>query len=75
MPSRLPQRIEFTVHTSADPKLCWEVFIDWEKWNSFLPGIYKKIEWTKGEPWALGSRVHMEMLFTDLGITTTATAA
>ncbi|PYX94405.1 MAG: hypothetical protein DMG67_01630 [Acidobacteria bacterium] len=62
MPSRLPQRIEFTVHTSADPKLCWEVFIDWEKWNSFLPGIYKKIEWTKGEPWALGSRVHMEML-------------
>jgi len=62
MPSRLPQRIEFAVHTSANPQLCWEVFTDCEHWSSFLPGVYKKIEWTKGEPWALGSRVQMEML-------------
>jgi hypothetical protein len=62
MPSRLPQRIEFTVHTCADPGLCWRVFTDWENWNSFVPGTYGKIEWTKGNPWVLGSRVSMEML-------------
>jgi len=62
MSSRLSQRIEFTVHTSAHPKLCWEVFTDWQNWNSFVPGTYKTIEWTKGEPWAVGSRVQMEMI-------------
>lgn len=62
MASRLSQRIEFTVHTSANPKLCWEVFTDWRNWNAFVPGTYKNIEWTKGEPWTLGSRVQMEMI-------------
>jgi hypothetical protein len=62
MPSRLPQRIEFTVHSRANPALCWSVFTDWERWNAFVPGTYRKIEWTKGTPWALGSRVRMEML-------------
>jgi hypothetical protein len=62
MSSRLSQRIEFTVHTSAPPKLCWEVFTDWQNWNSFVPATYKAIEWTKGEPWAVGSRVQMEMI-------------
>jgi hypothetical protein len=62
MSSRLSQRIEFTIYTSATPKLCWEVFTDWQNWNSFVPGTYKAIEWTKGEPWAVGSRVQMEMI-------------
>jgi hypothetical protein len=62
MPSRLSQRIEFAVHASANPKTCWEVFTDWQNWNMFVPGTYKTIEWTKGEPWTIGSRVQMEIM-------------
>jgi hypothetical protein len=62
MPSRLSQRLEFAIHTSASPKLCWDVFTDWQNWNKFVPGTYGAIEWTKGEPWKVGSRVQMEMI-------------
>jgi hypothetical protein len=54
------KRIEYAVRSHADVDLCWKVFTDCEHWNSFVPGTYGKIEWV-GEPWAVESRVRMEL--------------
>ena len=55
------KRIEYAVRSHADVNLCWKVFTDCEHWNSFVPGTYGSIEWV-GEPWAVESRVRMELL-------------
>ena len=42
--------------TKASPELAWQVFSDWTQWPHFSE-FYEDIRWTKGEPWAEGSRL------------------
>jgi len=46
-------RFQYSVITEAEPGLCWDVFADCSRWNTFAD-IYGSIEWTEGP---LGSRV------------------
>src|SRR6266540_4709159 len=54
-------RIEHVVFTKADCVLAWRIFSDCERWPRFSDS-YGKIEW-QGVPWALGSRLQIELVF------------
>jgi hypothetical protein len=49
------------VQVKASPALAWEIFSDWRRWHSFA-NVYGKIEWKKGAPWQVGSRLNIEIV-------------
>lgn len=49
------------VQVKASPALAWQIFSDWRRWHTFA-NIYGKIEWKKGEPWQVGSRLSIEIV-------------
>jgi hypothetical protein len=54
-------RFQYSVSTNAEPRLCWDVFSDCSRWNTFT-NIYGAIYWTEGLPWDPGSRLEIEVL-------------
>ena len=54
-------RFQYSVFTTAEPGLCWDIFSDCSRWNSFAD-IYGAIEWTEGGAWNPGSRLEIEIL-------------
>lgn len=54
-------RFQYSVFTKAEPGLCWDIFSDSSRWNSFAD-IYGAIEWTEGGAWNPGSRLEIEIL-------------
>lgn len=50
-----------SVLVRANRQLAWEVFSNWRRWHTFA-NIYGKLEWTKGEPWTVGSRLSIEVV-------------
>lgn len=54
-------RFQYSVNTRAEPALCWDVFSDCSRWNSFAR-IYGSINWIEGLPWEPGSRLEIEVL-------------
>ena len=55
------RRFSHEVLIRATPKLAWEVFSNWKRWHTFS-NVYGRIEWVKGEPWQVGSRMSIEIL-------------
>jgi hypothetical protein len=51
----------YDVVTRATPKLAWEVFSNWRRWQTFSTA-YGTVEWIQGEPWSVGSRLRIEIL-------------
>jgi hypothetical protein len=54
-------RFQYSVSTKAQPRVCWDIFSDCARWNTFA-GIYGNIAWTEGRPWEPGSRLQIEVL-------------
>lgn len=54
-------RVEYSVHTQAPPELCWQVYVDWQRWPLFHPS-YGKMQWTTGRAWERGSRLSIEIV-------------
>ena len=54
-------RFQYSVLTKAEPGLCWDIFSDFSRWNSFAK-VYGSIEWREGVPWHAGSRLEIEIL-------------
>lgn len=54
-------RFQYQIKTKASPKLAWEIFSDWRRWNSFA-NIYGELQWREGKPWEAGSRLSIEVL-------------
>ena len=54
-------RVEQAAITRAGPALAWEIFSDLRRWPGFTD-LYGDLRWTKGTPWAVGSRMRMELL-------------
>jgi len=59
--SQVSRRFSYEVMVKAGPKLAWEVFSDWRRWHTFS-NVYGRLEWTKGQPWSVGSRLSIEVL-------------
>jgi Polyketide cyclase / dehydrase and lipid transport len=57
----LIRSFSYQVITRATPKLAWEVFSNWRRWQTFS-SAYGSLEWVQGEPWAVGSRLRIEIL-------------
>ena len=55
------KHLEYTVFTRADRALAWRLFSDFRFWPAFSD-IYGSIRWSKGKPWAVGSRLQIEIL-------------
>jgi hypothetical protein len=55
------KRFSHEVQVKAAPMLAWEIFSDWRRWHTFA-NIYGKIEWSKGQPWRVGSRLSIEIV-------------
>lgn len=53
--------LEYTIFTRADRVLAWRLFSDFRFWPAFSD-IYGGIRWAKGKPWAVGSRLQIEIL-------------
>ena len=54
-------RFQYSVSTKAEPSLCWDIFSDCSRWNTFTD-IYGDILWIEGQPWEAGSRLEIEVL-------------
>ncbi len=54
-------RFQYSVSTKAEPRLCWDIFSDCSRWNTFAD-IYGDISWVEGRPWEPGSRLEIEIL-------------
>lgn len=54
-------RFQYSVITKAEPGLCWDVFSDCSRWNTFA-NIYGAIDWIEGAAWEAGSRLEIEIL-------------
>jgi len=59
--SQQARRFSYEVIVKASPKLAWEIFSDWRRWHTFS-NVYGRLEWTKGQPWRVGSRLSIEVL-------------
>ena len=59
--SQVARRFSYEVTVNARPKLAWEVFSDWRRWHTFS-NVYGRLEWIKGQPWTVGSRLSIEVL-------------
>jgi len=55
------KRFSYQVSVRASPSLAWEIFSNWRRWHTFA-NVYGKLEWKKGEPWTVGSRLSIEIL-------------
>jgi hypothetical protein len=53
-------RFQYSVLTKAEPGLCWDIFSDCSRWNSFAD-IYGDITWTEGPAWEPGSRLEIKI--------------
>jgi len=53
--------VEYTAFTKADRALVWKLFSDFRFWPAFSD-IYGAIRWSKGKPWARGSRLRIEIV-------------
>jgi hypothetical protein len=53
--------VEYTAFTRADRALAWKLFSDFRFWPAFSD-IYGAIGWSKGKPWARGSRLRIEIV-------------
>ena len=53
-------RFQYSVTTQAESRLCWDIFSDCRRWNTFAD-IYGAIQWTEGLPWEPGSRLEIEV--------------
>ncbi len=56
------ERVEYTAITKAAPALAWKIFSDHRKWPTFVDA-YGNIRWIAGEPWKLGSRLRVELVW------------
>lgn len=54
-------RVEYSAETRADCVLAWRVFSDWRRWQRFSD-YYGEIRWLNGKPWAVGSRLRIELV-------------
>lgn len=54
-------KFSYEVSVTASPKLAWEIFSNWRRWHTFA-NVYGRLEWTKGEPWHVGSRLSIEVV-------------
>lgn len=52
---------EYTVTTRAAPALAWQIYTDWRRWPRFSD-MYGAIDWIKGEPWQVGSRLRIRIV-------------
>lgn len=55
------RKFSYEILVKANAKLAWEVFSNWKRWHTFS-NVYGTIEWAKGEPWQVGSRMSIEIL-------------
>jgi hypothetical protein len=55
------RKFSYEVLVRAKPKLAWEIFSNWRRWHTFA-NIYGRLEWVKGEPWSVGSRLSIEVV-------------
>jgi polyketide cyclase/dehydrase/lipid transport protein len=53
--------LEYTVFTKASPSVAWRIFCDYRLWPRFSD-VYGEIRWSKGKPWAAGSRLKIEIV-------------
>lgn len=54
-------RVEYAAFTHADPVLAWQIFSDYRQWRKFSD-FYGDIRWIAGEPWAVGSRLRIDLV-------------
>jgi hypothetical protein len=54
-------RVEYSAETRADRALTWRIFSDWRRWQRFSD-FYGDIRWLSGKPWAVGSRLRIELV-------------
>jgi hypothetical protein len=59
LPSR--QRFHISLTTKANRRCVWETYLNLENWRDFA-NIYGNMKWTHGQPWAVGSRLEIEVL-------------
>ena len=57
----MSRKFSYEVLVKASPKLAWEIFSNWRRWHTFS-NVYGRLEWVKGEPWTIGSRLSIEIL-------------
>lgn len=54
-------RFQYSVTTKASRSLVWEIYRNWNLWNTFA-NIYGDLHWREGKPWDVGSRLQIEIL-------------
>ncbi|MGZ4815591.1 MAG: hypothetical protein ACXVZV_09295 [Terriglobales bacterium] len=57
----MSRKFSYEVLVKAKPKLAWEIFSNWRRWHTFA-NVYGRLEWVKGEPWTVGSRLSIEIV-------------
>lgn len=57
----MSRSFSYEVLVKASPKLAWEIFSNWRRWHTFA-NVYGRIEWVKGDPWTVGSRMNIEIV-------------
>ena len=55
------RKFSYEVLVKASPKLAWDIFSNWRRWHTFA-NVYGRLEWVKGDPWAVGSRLNIEIV-------------
>jgi len=55
------RKFSYEVFVKAKPSLAWEIFSNWRRWHTFS-NVYGRLEWVKGEPWTVGSRLSIEIV-------------
>jgi hypothetical protein len=55
------RRFAYEVLVQARPQLAWEIFSNTRRWHTFA-NVYGRLQWVKGEPWTVGSRLNIEIL-------------
>jgi hypothetical protein len=54
-------RFQYSIVTNTSAHGAWEVFSDWNRWNSFA-SVYGEMRWREGAPWSIGSRMEIEIV-------------
>jgi len=54
-------RIETRLPIRCSRDLVWNTFLDFNRWAT-LTGVYERLQWTDGIPWAKGSRADLQLL-------------
>lgn len=53
-------RFQYSITTKAWRPLAWEIYTNWKLWNTFA-NIYGDLHWQSGNPWDVGSCLHIEI--------------